>query len=463
MTLEVLANSTSSGTSAKGGTRTAGEKEGGSDAFSTALSKAGRDTTSGDNTAGERRERSVSEVMDAEDSRPAVSVRRSVADVMQQAGDRLPPEQVQTDKTATPASVPAIAGKTRNSRDAADLEPTAEGEGTSRDKAVDEAAGTVAPVDNAQEAAQLLSIPAGQPLPVNGAGQARTSGPSEGRKAAAASGEVGGRAASETEGAGRAGAEAPADMLEMPTAEDAAKPKDVNLRFINAKNGSLNAELTLAARSRDQGSSEAKAAMPQVENVMVLDSRRFIGMQNGSNSASLMAAMVGDQTWSAAMQPDSTLSNIASQSSSGSVVHMLKLQMTPHDLGTVTATLKMNGEQLHVHLTVETRAAHQQLSEDSSGMVDALRSQGFSVDQVTVSITPSSDADSQKGQQGSQAGQQQMTGNGERQGDLNRNQTGQRFTDVTDNRNRDDDTSPDLSAAAAADSAVAARSGQLYL
>src|SRR5690606_21042724 len=152
--------------------------------------------------------------------------------------------------------------------------------------------------------------------------------------------------------------------------DDMASGPDRNFRFINAKNGSLNNDLTSAAQSRDRSGAEGKTGMPQTENVMVLDQRRFIGMQSSTNSASLMAAMVGDQAWTAAMQHDASLSNIASQSSSGSVVHTLKLQMTPHDLGTVTATLKMIGDQLHVHLTVETRAAHRQLSEDSSGMLD---------------------------------------------------------------------------------------------
>src|SRR3546814_13168401 len=61
------------------------------------------------------------------------------------------------------------------------------------------------------------------------------------------------------------------------------------------------------------------------------------------------------------------------------------LQMNPHALGSVTATLRLVGEALHVHLTVETRAAFRQLSDDSSGMLDALRAQGFSVDQVSRS------------------------------------------------------------------------------
>src|SRR3546814_15229978 len=86
------------------------------------------------------------------------------------------------------------------------------------------------------------------------------------------------------------------------------------------------------------------------------------------------------------------------------------LQMNPHALGSVTATLRLVGEALHVHLTVETRAAFRQLSDDSSGMLDALRAQGFSVDQVSINLASTSDVDS-RGQQGAQTGQQ-MAGNG---------------------------------------------------
>ncbi|MFN7027572.1 MAG: flagellar hook-length control protein FliK [Pseudorhizobium sp.] len=307
-----------------------------------------------------------------------------------------------------------------------------------------------------------MSILAGLSAATNNIASARSSNGGEGRKGADGNGEKSSKAASDVNGRLR-DTMTSSDMLEMPVADDVASGPDRNFRFINAKNGSLNNDLTSAAQSRDRSGSEGKTGMPQTENVMVLDSRRFIGMQSSTNSASLMAAMVGDQSWSAAMQHDAGLSNIASQSSSGSVVHTLKLQMTPHDLGTVTATLKMIGDQLHVHLTVETRAAHRQLSEDSSGMLDSLRSQGFTVDQVSISIAPNAETDPQKGQQGSPTGQQQTTGNGERQSSANRNPSGERFSQMTDSRNIDDEASLDNSALAGVGGTGGAHAGQLYL
>ncbi|WP_137135696.1 flagellar hook-length control protein FliK [Rhizobium sp. FKY42] len=157
------------------------------------------------------------------------------------------------------------------------------------------------------------------------------------------------------------------------------------------------------------------------EQVTVLDARRFLGFGTSQNATALTTAISQDQDWAAAMHPSSALSNAAAQSSTGNVVNTLKLQMTPVDLGSVTATLRLVGEQLSVHLTVETRAAHSQLTSDSSGILDALRSQGFAVDQVTVTITPTSQSDSSQqsndaGQRGAMAGQQGNGGAGQGQG-----------------------------------------------
>ena len=46
----------------------------------------------------------------------------------------------------------------------------------------------------------------------------------------------------------------------------------------------------------------------KVETVNVLESRRYLGFDTPSNSASLTSALVGDGDWSVAMQPGSRLS-----------------------------------------------------------------------------------------------------------------------------------------------------------
>ncbi len=113
------------------------------------------------------------------------------------------------------------------------------------------------------------------------------------------------------------------------------------------------------------------------DSVVVLDARRYLGFNQSVNGASLTAAMSSDPEWTSAMQPSSALTNAAAQSSTGNVVNTLKLQMTPIDLGNVTATLRLVGDELNVHLTVENHSAYKQLKDDSSGMLDALRAQAL--------------------------------------------------------------------------------------
>jgi len=100
-------------------------------------------------------------------------------------------------------------------------------------------------------------------------------------------------------------------------------------------------------------------------------------------------------------------------------VNTLKIQMHPIDLGLVTATLRLSGEELTVDLRVETGAAYRQLKEDQSRIVDALKSQGFNVDQVTVVMAPersemgNNASANQSGGQGAAFAQQQSRDGGQ--------------------------------------------------
>lgn len=75
----------------------------------------------------------------------------------------------------------------------------------------------------------------------------------------------------------------------------------------------------------DARESNGKAA----DTITVLDSRRFIGLAPSTNASALTGLIVNDPEWVSAMQPGSSLSNAAAQSSTGKVVHTLKLHMTP--------------------------------------------------------------------------------------------------------------------------------------
>lgn len=250
------------------------------------------------------------------------------------------------------------------------------------------------------------------------------------------------------------------ETLEMPTTElDSAVRPARSFRFSDAKGGDVAAELTRAANLQDKAG-ESKGKATPIENISIVESRRFLGVAPNSNSTSLLAAMTGDTGWSSAMHSRAVGADTVVGGATGSAVQMLKLQMTPHDLGTVTATLRLIGEELHVSLTVETRAAYRQLSEDSKGMLDALKAHGFSVDGVTINISPAADAEQQKGQQNAATGQQ-MAGSGERNGGAqNREQHRSGFD--SEMNGRADGNELVTEKAASADP-VGTRNGQLYL
>lgn len=145
-----------------------------------------------------------------------------------------------------------------------------------------------------------------------------------------------------------------------------------------------------------------------MQTVTVLDSRRYLGLAANSNSALVAGSLAGDREWSAAMQPGSALSNAANLTSTGKVVNTLKIQLRPDNLGDVTATMRLSGDQLSVDLKVQTGDAYRQLHADQSRMVDALRAQGYQVDNITVTLASNADQQSDGNRQpGSNQSQQQ--------------------------------------------------------
>ena len=153
------------------------------------------------------------------------------------------------------------------------------------------------------------------------------------------------------------------------------------------------------------------------ETITVLDSRRFIGLAPSTNASALTGLIANDPEWVSAMQPGSALSNAAAQSSTGKVVHTLKLHMTPIELGSVTMSLRLAGDELAVHMTVESMAAYKKLQEDSKSILDGLKAQGLTVDNITISIASSDKSDqtgtqgnNQQNQQAQQQGQQAAAG-----------------------------------------------------
>lgn len=165
------------------------------------------------------------------------------------------------------------------------------------------------------------------------------------------------------------------------------------------------------------------------EAVTVLDARRFLGLAPTGNAAALTTAITQDPQWAEALRPSTGTAETAEASATGKVVNTLKIQMHPIDLGMVTATLRLQGEELHVALKVETGEAYRQLTQDQGEMVKALRAQGFAVDQISV-VFNAGDSSSQGQQQQQQtlpdrqAAEQRFAGERGMEGERQRGNSG---------------------------------------
>jgi Flagellar hook-length control protein len=462
MMLDALSKAPSAEPALKGNGRTG--KADGEDGFSSALSRLGKEGGSSGNAKAEQNSEELDDAAEplVDPNAPTVrSGRMSLADGLETMRAR----NVRTSITQASSSVregqpPLIAGRVKPG----DVPSYVQGPALQDEGQEDQVGGSEATHDGRSDvpaeqpvaggASELLSILANGSQPRAAAGLSPETADGKLRKGDTA-GAVSRADRSSAAGRGDAGA---GDLLDMPT--DPELPgggRERVFRFSDAKGGAVAGELTQAANARDRGA-EGRSGPTIIENVSIVESRRFLGLAPTSNGASLVASMTGDSGWSAAMQAGTLGSDPTAGGQTGTAVHMLKLQMNPHSLGSVTATLRLIGEELHVHLTVENRAAHQQLSEDSRGMLDALKSHGFSVDQVTISISPAAEADPQKGQQNAQTGQH-MAGNGERNGNT-QNREQQRSAFGAELNGGTDDVGSDKATVA---DPVGSRSGQLYL
>jgi chemotaxis protein MotD len=192
-----------------------------------------------------------------------------------------------------------------------------------------------------------------------------------------------------------------AENVQVPGAENTEAADGRTFRISRADGRGESMDVHIGA---DQAGPKDGSKKADVENVSVIDSRRYIGLAQNTNSAAVTAALSGDSEWARAMEPSSALSNAAEWTSTGKVVNTLKIQMNPIDLGLVTATMRLSGDALNVDLKVETGAAYRQLKEDHGKILEALRSQGYTIDNVTISMAPVErpDAGNQAGSQGSQ-------------------------------------------------------------
>lgn len=145
----------------------------------------------------------------------------------------------------------------------------------------------------------------------------------------------------------------------------------------------------------------------KVQNVEVVESRRFMATQAMGGNAQMLARSLADAGQSAQRTQSAASAQSAAipgQPQSGQMVHTLKLQLHPISLGSVTAVLKLSGEELTVDIKVQTAEAYRQLSDDNQAILKALRGQGFGVEQINIQHVAGPDRGSNQTQQ--QAGAQ---------------------------------------------------------
>lgn len=101
-----------------------------------------------------------------------------------------------------------------------------------------------------------------------------------------------------------------------------------------------------------------------------------------SQTASALVDAIASDGLRQALSTPSTTSQMAS--SVAVPTHILKIELHPAELGVVTASMRLAGEQLSIELKPETHEAYRRLTTDSEAIVKSLRGLGFDVDKVTI-------------------------------------------------------------------------------
>lgn len=80
----------------------------------------------------------------------------------------------------------------------------------------------------------------------------------------------------------------------------------------------------------------------------------------------------------------SAVQQLQASTTNAPAAQVLKIQLRPVELGMVTASLRLAGEQLSIEIEVENAEAYHRLSADREAINTALRGLGFDVDRVTI-------------------------------------------------------------------------------
>jgi chemotaxis protein MotD len=102
-----------------------------------------------------------------------------------------------------------------------------------------------------------------------------------------------------------------------------------------------------------------------------------------TTTTAFMNAISADPVWKTSATDAVTQAALHGRPQPG-MVHSLKIQLHPAELGMVTADLRFAGDQLSVVLQVETAEAYHRLNSDTDTIVKAFRALGYEIDQVAI-------------------------------------------------------------------------------
>lgn len=161
--------------------------------------------------------------------------------------------------------------------------------------------------------------------------------------------------------------------VELSIADDAALLKRT-VAEVTARAGDSDA-LQLERPSRDF------APKPEIA---ILEQRKYLGVAAAHTAvASVISAVTENAEWNSMLR-DAASTAAVSLNGARNASNSMKIQLSPAELGTVTATFRMSGGNLSIELRVETIEAYRQLSDDQNAIVRALKGHGYDVDQVVV-------------------------------------------------------------------------------
>ncbi len=170
---------------------------------------------------------------------------------------------------------------------------------------------------------------------------------------------------------------------------DAADAKSAGLRSVTRGGASLQADRGREPASGEKGADRDAAPARGGERrsddiartVTVTASQSFAApasLPMSQTTASLVAAIGADNGFRQAFANAMLPSTVATSA------HLLRIELHPAELGAVTASLRLAGQQLSVEIKPETHEAYRRLTADADEIRKSLDRLGLSVDTVTI-------------------------------------------------------------------------------